>query len=49
MLRQSPSHAVSPPTITAGFWNALADTGCTEAWIGAPLKQPEVLKDRIFR
>ena len=39
--------ASAAPSVTAGFWNALEDTGCTEAWIVAPVEQPYVLKGGV--
>jgi predicted AAA+ superfamily ATPase len=39
--------ASAAPTVTAGFWNALTDTECSEAWIVAPVEHSYPLRPGI--
>jgi uncharacterized protein len=39
--------ASAAPHVTAGFYNALHDTECTDAWIVAPVEKSYTLRDRV--
>jgi len=36
------------PSVTQGFWSALEDLKCTEAWVIAPVEAPYPLKENIL-
>jgi hypothetical protein len=39
--------ASAAPQVTSGFWNALGDTGCRDAWVVAPLDTAYPLRDGV--